>query len=318
MTDALFVIAGFFLLIEGADYLVSGSSALARRLGVSGLVGGLTVVALGTSMPEFVVNLFAAVQKTGDIAIGNILGSNMANIGLVLGLSAALFPMRVSSSTIWKEIPFSLLAVVLVYVMASDVLFDGARADILGRTDGLALLAFFIIFIYYVLGMASASRSTEEVETERMRPARMGLFIAGGIAALVIGGKFVVDGATGIATGLGLSTKLIGLTVVALGTSLPELVTSIVAAFRRQADISVGNIVGSNILNIFFVLGTSAAIRPLSFSASAVVDALAAVFFTALLFVFMFLGKRHELERWQGIGFVLLYLAYMGYAIIQG
>ena len=179
--QSLLIIAGFFLLIKGADYLVTGSSTLARRLGVSALVIGLTIVAFGTSMPELVVNLFAAFQNTGDIAIGNIIGSNLANIGLILGLSAVLYPLRVNSSTIWKEIPFSLLAVVLVYIMTNDVLFDGARADMLGRTDGFALLAFFAIFLYYVFGLARSGRTEQEVEAERMPSWK--------IAASIIGGK---------------------------------------------------------------------------------------------------------------------------------
>lgn len=316
--NVFLVIAGFILLIKGADYLVTGSSAFARRLGVSGLLVGLTVVAFGTSMPELVVNVFAAIQHTGDIAIGNILGSNMANIALVLGISAILYPMRVNSSTIWQEIPFSLLAVVLVYIMASDALLDGSAVDMIGRADGLVLLSFLFIFLYYVFGLAKLSRSQEEVEMERMKPRMMALLIFAGIGMLVIGGKFVIDGAVGIAETMGMSQKLIGITIVALGTSLPELATSIVAALKKQIDISVGNIVGSNILNIFWVLGISATISPLAFSPSAVIDTLVAIFITALFFVFMFWGKRHELERWQGIGFLLIYISYIGYSFYQG
>lgn len=316
--NVFLIIAGFLFLIKGADYLVSGSSAFARRLGVSGLLIGLTVVAFGTSMPELVVNVFAAIQGTGDIAIGNILGSNMANIALVLGISAVLYPMRVNSSTIWQEIPFSLLAVVLVYIMASDTLLDGKAADIIGRGDGLVLLSFSLIFLYYVFGLAKLSRSQEEVEMERMKPRRVALFVAGGIGMLVIGGKFVIDGAIGIAETMGMSEKLIGITIVALGTSLPELATSIVAVLRKQIDISVGNIVGSNILNIFWVLGLSAVISPLAISPSALIDILVTILITALLFVFLFWGKRHELERWQGIGFLVIYVSYMGYSFFQG
>lgn len=318
VTNIFLIIAGFLLLIKGADYLVTGSSALARRLGLSGLLIGLTVVAFGTSMPELVVNIFAAIQGTGDIAIGNILGSNMANIALVLGISAMLHPMRVNSSTIWQEIPFSLLAVVLVYIMASDTLLDGGATDVIGRGDGLVLLSFSIIFLYYVFGLAKLSRSQEEVEMERMKQRKVVLFIAGGIGMLVIGGKFVIDGAVGIAETMGMSEKLIGITIVALGTSLPELATSIVAALKKQIDIAVGNIVGSNILNIFWVLGISAVISPLAISPSAVIDILVTILITALLFVFLFWGKRHELERWQGIGFLIIYISYMGYSFFQG
>lgn len=319
--DILFIVVGFALLIRGAENLVNGASTLARRLGVSTLLVGLTIVAFGTSMPELVVNVFAAFHKTGDIVIGNILGSNVANIALVLGVAGTLYPMRVQSTTIWREIPFAMLAAVLVYIMANDVILDGAGTNFIGRADGLVLVAFSLIFVYYLFGMARHSRAEHPEASEK--PAgfswlRVVWQIVFGIVILVLGGKFVIDHSVLLATALGVSNKLIGLTVVALGTSMPELVTAIVAAFKKQVDIAVGTIVGSNILNIFWVLGISTTITPVPFSPSAVIDAIVVMFFTALLFVFMFIGKRHELERWQGIGFFVLYVSYVGFLFIQG
>ncbi|KPJ85017.1 sodium:proton exchanger [Parcubacteria bacterium SG8_24] len=307
----ILIVAGFFLLLKGADFLVGGASSLAKRLGVSSLIVGLTVVALGTSMPELVVNVFAAIQKTGGIAIGNVIGSNIANIALILGVAAIITPMRVQSSTIWKEIPFALLGVVLLFIMASDVLLDDMPANIIGRADGLILLSFLIIFLYYIFGLFKNGKSDLDDVPEMSYP-KMAVMIVGGILMLVLGGRLVVDNAVLLAGMLGISSRVIGLTVVAFGTSLPELATSVVAALKNRIDLSVGNIVGSNILNIFLVLGVSTSIMPLSFSERAVVDTLVNILFTAMLFVFMFIGQRHILQRWQGFSFLALYVVYIG------
>jgi len=313
----LLVVGGFAALVKGADLLVAGASSLAKWLGVSTLLVGLTVVALGTSMPELVVNVFAALKGTSDIAVGNIIGSNISNIALVLGLSAVLYPMRVHNSTIWKEIPFALLAVVLVAIMASDVALNGLMRDELGRGDGLVLVSFSIIFLYYILGLARQGKADLD-DIPDMTVRRMAINIVIGMIALVIGGKLVIEGAVSLASLAGISERVIGLTVVALGTSLPELVTSVVAAFRKQPDLSVGNIVGSNILNVFMVLGISATIRPLPFSPDALFDATFNVVITLLLFLFMFVGSKRKLERWQGVSFVLIYISYITYSLING
>ncbi len=317
LTAILLFIGGFAALVKGADLLVAGASSLAKWLGISTLIVGLTVVALGTSMPELVVNVFASLKGTSDIAVGNIIGSNVSNIALVLGLSAMLYPMRVQNSTIWKEIPFALLAVVLVAIMASDVALNGLMRDELGRGDGLVLVSFSVIFLYYILGLARQGRAELE-DIPEMTVRRMAIYILLGMVALVIGGKLVIEGAVSLATTAGISERVIGLTVVALGTSLPELVTSVVAAFRKQPDLSVGNIVGSNILNVFMVLGVSAIIRPLPFSNDALFDATFNVVITLLLFLFMFIGQKHKLERWQGVGFVMIYISYITYSFING
>jgi cation:H+ antiporter len=315
--NTVIVIVGFVLLVKGADMLVGGASSLAKKLGVSTLLVGLTVVAFGTSMPELVVNVFAALRGTTDIALGNIIGSNIANIALVLGVAAVLFPLRVHQSTIWKEIPYALLAVVLVAIMASDVLLDRVGSDFIGRADGLILVSFCIIFLYYIFGLAKGGKA-DMGAVPKMSGTKMAIFIVVGILMLVGGGRLVIDGAVGLATTLGMSSRVIGLTVVALGTSLPELVTSIVAALKRQPDLSVGNIVGSNILNIFMVLGISASIAPMPISSGAMFDAIFNIIITMLLFLFMFVGRKHMLERWQGFGFVALYCLYIGYSVAQG
>ncbi|MFH2063308.1 MAG: calcium/sodium antiporter [bacterium] len=305
----LLLLIGFVLLVKGADLLVHGASILAGRLGISTLVVGLTVVALGTSMPELVVNVYSAMTGVSDIAVGNILGSNIVNIALILGLSAALYPLHVQRSTVWKEIPFALMAIVLVAVLASDVALGGHAQNLLGHGDGLVLLAFAVIFLYYIFGLARSGESPI-VDTSKEKSWRLVMYVILGMGLLVGGGKLAVDAAVMVAQFVGLSERVIGLTVVAIGTSLPELVTSLVAAYRKQPDLSVGNIVGSNILNVFLVLGVSATIQPLSFADGSFFDVGVAILLTVLLFGFMFLGRRRVLERWQGLVFVAIYIIY--------
>lgn len=313
ITTIALLIAGFLLLIKGADLLVDGSSSIAKRFGISDLVIGLTVVAFGTSAPELVVNLVSAFNGTTDIAIGNILGSNIANILLILGVTGVIAPLAVQRSTTWKEVPFSLLAVLAVGVMANDVLFNGATESILTRGDGLILLGFFAVFLYYIFGVAK--QGPAEAETSEKIVAhgifRSVLFIALGLTALIIGGKWVVGSAITLATLWGLSEAVIGLTVVAVGTSLPELATSIVAALKGKADIAIGNVVGSNIFNIFWILGVTSVIAPLPFSANSNLDITATIAATVLLFAWMFVGKKHMLERWQSATFIVLYGVYV-------
>jgi cation:H+ antiporter len=318
LTYILFFV-GFAALIKGAGLLVDGASSLARRLGVSTLVIGLTIVAFGTSAPELIVNIFASIQGNTDIAIGNILGSNIANILLILGISAAIYPLAVKRGTVWKEIPLAFLAVIVLAFMANDVLIDKSSSSALTRIDGLVLTSFFIIFLYYVFGISKAEPSDMvEIKPRTRSLLRSCLMIGGGLVGLVVGGKWIVGGAVAIATGLGMSEALIGLTIVAVGTSLPELATSAVAAYKKDVDIAVGSIVGSNIFNIFWVLGLSAVIYPLSFSQALMSDVLMAVVTTFLLFATMFIGKRHILERWQGISFIVLYVVYIASVVIRG
>lgn len=319
LTYILFAI-GFAVLIKGADYLVEGASSLASRLGVSALVIGLTIVAFGTSAPELIVNLLASISGNTDIAIGNVLGSNIANILLILGVSAAVYPLTVQRSTIWKEIPFALLAVVVLWFMVSDKILDGATANVLSRIDGLILISFFIIFLYYVFGIAKQGAAEGEAANQiaASSTGKSLVMITIGLVGLVIGGKWIVDGAVALASGFGLSEALVGLTIVAVGTSLPELATSIVAAYKRNTDIAVGNIVGSNIFNIFWILGVSATISPLAFAEALVTDVMMTVVATILLFVVLFVGSRHTVDRWQGWFFIVVYIAYLMYLIARG
>ncbi len=317
-TYILFVI-GFIVLIKGADLLVDGASSLAKRLGVSALVIGLTIVAFGTSTPELVVNILASLQGNTDIAIGNVLGSNIVNILLILGVSAILYPLTVQKGTVWKEIPFALLAVVVLSLMANDIYFDGESSSVLSKIDGLVLISFFIIFLYYIFGIAKNDTDTPtEEDIKQVTITRSVLMTFFGIVGLVIGGKWIVDGAVTIASNFGLSEALIGLTIVAIGTSLPEMATSVVAAYKKNVDIAVGNVVGSNIFNIFWILGISAVIKPLPFHPALTFDLLVTVGATLVLFIALFVGKKHTLERWQGVVFVLLYVAYIIYLIVRG
>lgn len=326
LTYILFFI-GFALLIKGADLLVDGASSLAKRLGISALVIGLTIVAFGTSTPELIVNILASINGNTDIAIGNILGSNIVNILFILGISAVIYPLAVKKGTVWKEIPLAFLAVIVLTFMANDAFIDNSSFSALTRTDGLVLISFFAIFLYYVFGISkvesSATVDAEPVKQVESTPRahslwRSSLMIGGGLLGLVIGGKWIVDGAVVFATGLGVSEALIGLTIVAVGTSLPELATSAVAAYKKDVDIAVGNIVGSNIFNIFWILGVSAIIRPLPFSPMLASDVFVTVLATLLLFISLFVGKRHILERWQGVCFITLYVGYVVYLVFRG
>lgn len=318
LTYLLFVI-GFILLIKGADFLVEGASSIARRLKVSDLVIGLTVVAFGTSTPELFVNVVASARGNADIAIGNVLGSNIANILLILGVSSIIFPLAVGKGTVWKEIPLSLLAAILLGILANDRLIDKSDFSALTRIDGLVFITFFIIFMYYIFGIAKrVEEMKERLPAKQYGPVKSVLFVILGLIGLVLGGKWIVDGAVHLALSLGASQSLIGLTIVAVGTSLPELATSVVAALKKNAEIAVGNVVGSNIFNIFFVLGISSIIKPLPFRPGANRDIGVTILVSFLLFICMFTGRRRLLDRWEGVVFLILYTCYVGLLIVRG
>ncbi|MFA6161524.1 MAG: calcium/sodium antiporter [Patescibacteria group bacterium] len=315
MLILFFFVIGMVLLLKGADWLVDGSSALAKRLKISDIVIGLTVVAFGTSAPEFVVNLVSSWQGHTQLAIGNILGSNIANMLLILGVAGIIYPLTVKRQTIWKEIPFSLLAALVVWILANDVLLDHAGLSALSRIDGLILLCFFVIFLYYVVNVALSSKFEKADDIKSISLGKsFGLTLIG-LVGLTLGGKLVVDQAVSMATALGISQSIIALTIVALGTSLPELLTSAIAAYKHKSDIAIGNVVGSNIFNIFWVLGVSAVIRPLPFDPASNIDVLVGVGASALLFAFMFIGKRHVLQRWQAGLFIALYVGYLAMVV---
>lgn len=317
MIEIILLVIGFVLLIKGADFLVDGASSIARRLKISDLVIGLTVVAFGTSTPELFVNIIASIKGNSGIAIGNILGSNIANILLILGISSIIFPLSVTKGTVWKEIPLSLLAAVLLGVLANDQLIDKNGFSALTRIDGLVLISFFIIFLYYSFSIAKRVEGMDEhVPTREHGLVKSSLLVIAGLAGLAVGGKWITEGAVHIASILGVSQSFIGLTVVALGTSLPELAASAMAAYKKNAEIAVGNVVGSNIFNIFWVLGLSSLIKPIPFEPRSNIDIGVTISASVFLFITMFTGKKRLLDRWEGIIFVILYVSYIGFLII--
>lgn len=318
MWQIILLIVGFVLLIKGADVFVDGASLLAKKLGVSDLLIGLTVVAFGTSAPELFVNVMAVIQGQAEITMGNIIGSNIYNILLILGISAVIYPLTVNKSTVSKEIPFALLAVFICGVLVSDVFLDHESISELTRTDGIVLLSFFGIFLYYIFEMVKEDAKNQEKENKNIAVWKVCLMVIFGLIAMVGGGRLVVDGAVFIAERLGVSKTLIGLTIVAIGTSLPELATSAVAAYRKNSDIAVGNIVGSNIFNVFLVLGVSALIHPIPVGGYMSVDILVVILSTLLLFFFTFTGKKRQIDRWEGWMFLVFCLIYTIFIIKRG
>ncbi len=316
LTYILFAI-GFIFLIKGADLLVDGSSSIAKRIGISDLVIGLTIVSFGTSAPELLVNIIASIKGAADIGVGNIVGSNIANILLIIGAASLVRPLKVKNNTTWKEIPLNFLAGVVLLILANDIFIDGAHVASISRSDGLMLMIFFCIFLYYTVGLARASKEKLNSYNLVKTPIAIIMVILG-ILGLTFGGKWVVDGASAIAASLGFSEALIGLTIVAVGTSLPELVTSVVAARKKNTDIAIGNVVGSNLFNIFWVLGLSAFIRPIPFNTIVNQDLLVYIIATVLLFIFCFTGGRAHVEKKEGIVFLLGYIAYIIFIVIRG
>lgn len=308
---------GLGILILGGESLVRGASSIAKKMKVPAIVIGLTIVSFGTSAPELIVNIFSAIRGTTDIAIGNVIGSNIANILLILGVSAIIVPLKVQRGTTWKEIPLALLAVGLVFVMVSDISLDGGAENVLTRTDGLALMAFFLVFLYYTYGLSKTEGAQGESVAQYGMPVSIAM-IVGGILLLVFGGSILVDNAVILARIAGMSEALIGLTIVAIGTSLPELVTSIMAAIHRHDDIAVGNVVGSNIFNIFWILGLTSTIAPLPVASALRFDILVNIVATMLLFALMFVDDKHRLNRWQGMVFVGCYIGYIVTIVFRG
>jgi cation:H+ antiporter len=321
MTEYIFFLIGILLLIKGADYLVEGSSSFAKKLKVPTLVIGLTIVAFGTSMPELIVNIIAALKGSTEVAFGNIIGSNMANILLVLGVVAIIHPIKVERSTIWREIPFALLAVIVLFVVSNYLLIDNIDINSLTRVSGIVMLCFFVIFLYYTFNLAKNSKKqldNKELEIQKHSNPKIFLMILGGLVGLYFGGKWVVEGAIFVAQQFGLSEFLISATIIAIGTSLPELVVGVKAARNKDTDLAVGNSVGSNIFNIFWILGVTALVTPVAIPLFINLDIFLLGIASFLLFLFLFIGKKHELERWQGVLFVFLYIAYIVYIVIRG
>lgn len=307
----LFVIAGFASLIFGANWLVSGAASLAKKYRVSDLAIGLTIVAFGTSAPELVVNSIASADQHSDIVLGNVIGSNNFNLFIILGISGMILPITVQSSTAWREIPISFLTAIMLVLLAND--FFGAENTVISRVDGGILLISFGLFIYYVYRQMQTEEAIEPIFQERSL-LKIWTLVVAGLAGLIIGGHFVVEYSIEIAKAFGVSEKIIGLTIIAAGTSLPELVTSVVAALKKNSDIAIGNVIGSNIFNILMILSISTFINPVAFNKNFNTDLALLSGGTMFLFIAMFTGQRKKLDRWEAgllFCFYFLYTIYL-------
>ena len=309
-------------MIKSAGWLVSGATGLAARLGVSDLIIGLTIVSMGTSMPELLVNILASVNGSSGLATGNILGSNIANILLILGLTAVFSDLPVQRNTVLSEVPFSLAAALLIGFLANSALwYEEADELEISRGDGIIILFFFFLFMVYVFTIAKEELRTnpgEKLEVTGHSGSRQWLLILAGMGGLFLGGKWVVDGAVRLAELFGMSEAFIGLTILAVGTSLPELVTSITAAMQKNTDIAVGNAIGSNIFNLLWILGISSVIRPLPFNVTSNVDLLMVIGSSSMILLALIIGRRFVVKRVEGILFLLVYVLYLYFLIQRG
>ncbi|MCX7990729.1 MAG: calcium/sodium antiporter [Proteobacteria bacterium] len=317
ITQFIIFILGFVFLIYGGNYLVDGASSLAKHLKISDLVIGLTIVSFGTSAPELTVNVIASLENKGGITVGNVIGSNIANILLILGVTATISPLFIKHSTVWKEIPLSLLAIVVFFIVSNDILINNDNKNLITRSDGLILISFFVIFLAYVFNLSRYKPEEALIEPKFGIPLSFFLIILG-LTGLTYGGKFVVSSGSEIARKLGFSQELIGFSMIAIGTSLPELFTSTIAAYKKNSEIAIGNVVGSNIFNIFWIMGVSSVINPVPFNEIYNIDTLILIFSTLLLFIFNFTGKKQTIYRKEGILFLATYLIYLMFIFKRG
>ncbi len=310
---------GLLLIIKGADWLTDGASDIARRFNISSLVIGLTIVAFGTSTPELVVSAISAVKGQSDFAIGNVVGSNIFNSLAIVGITAIVCPVACTKGNIRYDVPLCLLASIVLFVMANDTLL-GAREDVISRSEGIVLLCFMAIFLAYsiTLGINSSNDTIDERRSTPVQLWKSVLLFTIGLAALIFGGEWMVDGASGIAANLGVSQSIIALTIVAAGTSSPELMASVMAAHKGDTDMALGNVVGSNIFNIFFILGTSATISPLHRGNIGVFDFLTLVLGAVLIWLFCRFGRKyHYITRAEGIVLTICAIIYYIQSIIE-
>lgn len=315
--NILFLIGGLVLILLGANGLTDGVSSVAKKWGVSDLVIGLTIVAFGTSSPELVISLVSAIEGSAELAIGNVVGSNIFNILMIIGCVALVMPIKVEKSIMSKEIPLVILSAFALLFCANDIILNGEEANVISRIEGLLLILFFAIFMRYTFSIAKngGEDATEEVKT--MSGIKASLFIVGGLAGLIFGGQLFVDGASGIAKSMGVSESIIGLTIVAAGTSLPELATSIVAALKKNPGIAIGNVIGSNIFNTFLVLGFASTITPLPMGGINNIDILTMVGASILFFITGWLYKERTITRIEGAIMVACYITYTTYLVMQ-
>jgi cation:H+ antiporter len=318
LINILLIVLGFLLLIKGADWFVEGSSSLAKKFRVSELAIGLTVVAFGTSAPELVVNVFSAYSGNFDLVYGNILGSNNFNLFIILGIAGVISPLAIQSNVAWRQIPFSFFATLLLFFLVNNFIIPGTNTIGLNRFDGIILFAFFLVFLIYVFKQLKTEESASVQEkVVQITGIKMTLFILAGLAGLIIGGKLVVNNAVSLANMLNISEKIIGLTIIAAGTSLPELATSIIAAIKKKNDIAVGNIIGSNIFNILFILSISSLVKPIPFNPVFNTDIFILLGGTLFLYIAMFTGKFKKLDRWEAGLLLIAYLIYWIYLIYK-
>lgn len=318
---AILIVVGFVALVKGADWLVDGASAIAKRFGISDLVIGLTVVAFGTSMPEFVVNMVSVAEGTTDLAITNILGSNIINTFVILGLTALVYPIVSQKRSRDFDIPLSIIAGILVLTFVAVQLPFGETSKGIGRSGGVILLLLFVYFLYNTFRHAKDHpedvQGDEEQSTKDIPVRRAIALMLGGFVGLVVGGELIVKSAVDIAMRCGVSEAIIGLTIVALGTSLPELATSVIAATKHNSDIALGNVIGSNIFNVFFVLGTSAVVHPLPAYEGIELDAWMVAIGSILVWLFVKTNHEREIKRWGGAILLLVYAGYLTYRLMH-
>lgn len=317
LIECLLLIVGLALVVLGADFLVDGASSIAKRFGVSDFVIGLTIVGMGTSAPELVVSFIGALQGNGDIAIGNVVGSNIFNVFMILGATALILPMNITPMNRKKDIPLN-IAITLIFIALgmSRTLF-GIGDDVLGRLDGAILLVLFAAYIYMCFRFDTANQSENNENEKVIKPALAAVLIVAGLAGLVFGGRMFVNSATSIAKMLNVSDKLIAITILAGGTSMPELVTCIVAAFKKKGQLALGNILGSNVFNILLILGGSALIHPLSMAGMSYVDLGALLLSALVIWASIHTNKKNQLDRADGLLLLILEAAYMTFLIIK-
>ncbi|HIH31804.1 TPA: calcium/sodium antiporter [Candidatus Woesearchaeota archaeon] len=321
MQEYLYLVAGLILLIQGADWLLEGAASLAKKFNIHKLIVGLTIVALGTSLPELFVTIAGSISGNSDIILGNLVGSSIANILLILGIGAMIYPLIFRHTTIWKEIPFSFFTLTVLLIIINKPLLG--MSNKLSFFDGIILIALFGVFIYYTSDIIVKKRleSTETKEEIKLADPKfhkmymlIGALIIGTIA-LYIGGRMTVDTAVIIAKNIGITQFFISATIIAAGTSLPELFVSVKAALKKETDLIVGNIIGSNIINMLFILGIGSLLHTITINESLAFSVIVAMLATALLFIALFIGEKHILKRWQGILLVICYMAYIYYLI---
>lgn len=324
----ILLLIGFALLVKGADYFVDGSSNIAKKLRIPSLIIGLTIVAFGTSAPEAAVSITASINGQNGMAIGNVIGSNIFNLLMVIGASGIIKPLLVEKSILSREFPFTLLISIILIILSSDILFFNSSINTINRIDGIILLILFIVFLYYLINSAMKNRKESLCDTETSADLDMSniksieksntmiksiLISVIGIAAIIFGGNLVVDSASNIASSFGVNDQLIGLTIVSIGTSLPEFVTSIIAATKGESDLALGNVLGSNIFNILFVIGASALISPMTVDPKLIIDG--AIMILSTILVYFYAYRKNDISKFESITLSLLYFGYMGYLI---